>query len=288
MAGNEVQRLAERVDTLIAEVEQSAVPAVAERVEELVRTLVQMYGIGLERAVEVLSAGQEQAREQILRRLAGDDLLAALLVLHDLHPDTVESRVQAALDGVRPYLGSHAGGVELLGVDEAAVVHLRLQGSCDGCPSSSQTVRNAIEEAIWAAAPDVTGIDVQGMVAEPPLLQIQPFRPAQAEGGWEHIDVDLPPRQTTRLLVAGDPVFLANLDGTLVAYRDRCPGCRGELSSGNLDGDLLTCAGCAGRYDVRLAGRAEQDGAAHLEPLPLLPEGAGWKVAVPAGAGVAP
>ena len=55
-----------------------------------------------------------------MRRLADDELVGSLLVLHDLHPDDVTVRVQAALDRVRPYLGSHAGGVTLTGVDERA------------------------------------------------------------------------------------------------------------------------------------------------------------------------
>lgn len=286
MGGNEVQQLAGRVDTLMAEVAQSAVPAVAERVEELVRALVQMYGAGLSRVLDVLAGADGPARDAALRRLADDDLVSALLVLHDLHPDDVSTRVTRALDAVRPYLGSHAGGVELLGVDADAVVHLRLQGSCDGCPSSSETVRNAIEDAILAAAPDVAAIDVQGMVAEPPLLQIQPFRGSPVEeGSWEHLDVDVPPRSTTRAVVAGEPVLVANLDGTLVAYRDRCPGCADDLSSGSLDGDVLTCAGCGARYDVRLAGRGLDGATTHLAPLPLLPEGPGWKLALPTRVG---
>ncbi len=63
------------------------------------------------------------------RELADDELVGNLLVLHDLHPDDVDTRVQAALNGVRPYLGSHAGGVSLSGVDENGVVHLQLEGS---------------------------------------------------------------------------------------------------------------------------------------------------------------
>ena len=71
-----------------------------------------------------------------------------------------------ALDQVRPYLGSHAGGVELLGVDAAGVVHLRLEGSCDGCPSSVQTVKLAIERAIEEAAPEVAGVEVENLTRE--------------------------------------------------------------------------------------------------------------------------
>jgi Fe-S cluster biogenesis protein NfuA len=106
-----------------------------------------------------------------------DELVASLLVLHDLHPKDTETRVVEALDQVRPYLGSHAGGVELLGIDQGGVVHLRLEGSCDGCPSSVQTVKLAIERAIEEAAPEVTAVEVENLTRErePQLLQIQPL-----------------------------------------------------------------------------------------------------------------
>jgi Fe-S cluster biogenesis protein NfuA len=116
--------------------------------------VVELYGAGLERAVE--RAGPEAV---------------------DLHPKDTETRVVEALDQVRPSLGSHAGGVELLGIDLGGVVHLRLEGSCDGCPSSLQTVKLAIERAIEEAAPEVTAVEVENLTRErePQLLQIQPL-----------------------------------------------------------------------------------------------------------------
>ena len=42
-----------------------------------------------------------------------------------------------------------------------------MQGSCHGCPSSALTLKNAIEEAIYAAAPDVAAIEVEGVVELP-------------------------------------------------------------------------------------------------------------------------
>jgi Fe-S cluster biogenesis protein NfuA len=90
--------------------------------------------------------------------------------LHGLHPVPVRERVIGALDEVRPYLASHGGGVELLGVADG-VVRLRLEGSCHGCPSSAATLRGAVEEAIARAAPDVERVETEG-VAEP-LLQIE-------------------------------------------------------------------------------------------------------------------
>ena len=218
-----VREVSERIDALLDDLGQGAPPAVMERVEELVQCVMALYGEGLDRIVGSIG-------DAAVRRLADDEVVGNLLVLHDLHPDDVDTRVQQALERVRPYLGSHAGGVSLSGVDEQGVVHLRLQGSCDGCPSSALTVRSAIEDAILMAAPDVLAVEAEGMVeSDPALLQIQPFSPHEPSGpeqpGWTHLELDVPPRTMTGLDVEGRPVLVANLDGTLVAYLDRCPTC---------------------------------------------------------------
>jgi Fe-S cluster biogenesis protein NfuA len=160
----------DRVERLLADLATVADPVVADKAEQLAAALVELYGAGLERIVEL-------GGDALVRTLADDPFVAGLLILHDLHPVPVADRVQAALDGVRPYLGSHAGGVEFLGIDPAGVAQLALQGSCDGCPSSTVTVKLAIERAIEDAAPELAGIEVTGVVAEPrgpALLQIQP------------------------------------------------------------------------------------------------------------------
>jgi Fe-S cluster biogenesis protein NfuA/nitrite reductase/ring-hydroxylating ferredoxin subunit len=274
-----VREVSERIDTLLDELGQSLPAPAMERVEDLVQCVMALYGEGLGRVVGSLD-------DTTVRRLAGDEVVGNLLVLHDLHPDDVDTRVQQALERVRPYLGSHAGGVSLSGVDERGVVHLRLEGSCDGCPSSSLTVRSAIEDAILVAAPDVVAVEAEGMVETgPSLLQIAPFQPHDEPdpSGWARVDLDVPPRTMSALEVAGRAVLVANLDGTLVAYLDRCPGCLTPLSEGTLEGDHLACPS-GHEYDVRLAGRAVRSDAEHLTPLPLLPERGGWKVSLPDGA----
>jgi Fe-S cluster biogenesis protein NfuA len=162
-----------RIERLLAELGADADPSVQRRAEELVRLLVDFYGAALARVVEL-------ADPDLVGRLADDELVASLLIVHDLHPLDTRGRVEAALERVRPYLGSHAGGVELRGIDDRGVVHLALEGTCNGCQSSTLTVRLSIERAIEEAAPEVTGIDVEGIAgqpepASPGLLQIQPF-----------------------------------------------------------------------------------------------------------------
>lgn len=172
----EVRNLREvgsRIERLLAELGADADPSVRRRAEELVRLLVDFYGAGLARVVEL-------ADQSFLERLSDDELVGSLLIVHDLHPLPTLSRVEAALERVRPYLGSHAGGVQLRGIDQQGVVHLALEGTCNGCQSSTLTVKLSIERAIEEAAPEVTGVDVEGIAAEPQpagrLLQIQPYR----------------------------------------------------------------------------------------------------------------
>src|SRR5918996_5456333 len=113
--------------------------------------------------MEVVARGEERKRN--FEAFAQDELISHLLLLHGLHPLDLETRVAGALEEVRPYLQSHGGNVELLGI-EGGVARVRMQGSCDGCPSSAVTLKLAIEEAVQKAAPDLEGIEAEG-VTEP-------------------------------------------------------------------------------------------------------------------------
>jgi Fe-S cluster biogenesis protein NfuA len=150
--------IGERIEALLDA--SSAHGAIArERSEELVRLVVDLYGSGLERMLELLhDAGRLD--DEALAALAGDELVASLLLVHDLHPYDVRTRVGLALEDVRPYLATHGGDVELVGLTPDGVAQVRLLGSCDGCASSSVTLKLAVEAAIEAAAPEVTAIEV--------------------------------------------------------------------------------------------------------------------------------
>ena len=126
-----------------------------ERAEEIVRTVVQMYGDGLERILSIVHAelGEERS-EPVFARLCEDKLVETLLCLHGLHPLSVEERVDAALQSVLPYIKSHKGNMEVSRIEDD-VVYLRLEGSCDGCPASSATLKMAVERAILERVPEI-------------------------------------------------------------------------------------------------------------------------------------
>ena len=287
---DDARAVADRIDKILADLERLGDPEVSRRADDLVRTVVEFYGSGLDRLLEVLAEAAGADIERLMRALAGDELVSSLLVLHDLHPDSTLERVSAALEQVRPYLGSHSGDVDLLGVDEDGTVRLRLAGSCNGCPSSTVTVKLAIEQAIHDAAPEITRVDVEGVVAEPaagtgpngrPLLPISSVTaPAPPPPRW--LDADgldsIAPGAVHPATVGGADTVVCNVDGQLYAYRDRCPTCSATLAGATLTGSLLRCPGCGSDYDVALAGRGSS---AHLDPLPLLAGERGVRIAVP-------
>jgi Fe-S cluster biogenesis protein NfuA/nitrite reductase/ring-hydroxylating ferredoxin subunit len=273
----DLRAVGSRIEELLGRLRSSGDGAAAETAEEVVRLVVELYGAGLERVVELAGA-------DVLERLVEDELVASLLILHDLHPKSTETRVLEALDEVRPYLGSHAGGVELLGVEPDGVVHLRLQGSCNGCPSSTMTVKLAIERAIEEAAPEITAVEVENLTREkePKLLQIQPLRRE-----WEVVE-GLDRLETGRLAaveVGGAGVVVCSVGGELYAYHDLCPACGAGLAGGDLEAELLACGACRQRYDVRLAGRGVDRPELHLDPLPLLAGDGRVRLAVGSGVG---
>ena len=251
-----------RVDALLEEVEGAIGVVPVDTAIELVQAVLDLYGEGLARVVAHVADRDEDG--EMARALAGDELVAHLLLLHGLHPVPLDARVRGALAEVRPYLESHGGDVDLLGIEDG-VVRLALRGSCDGCASSTMTLKLAIEDAIQKAAPDVEAVVAEGAVepAPAPLLQIElseSWAPAGDLG-----DLSAP---VVRPVSGGDVLFVA-LDGTRYAYRPACPACGASLDGAGLDGDVLACA-CGARYDVRHAGRGLDAGDRHLEPVPLL------------------
>ena len=117
-------------------------PQVAAAAEELVSCLVELYGAGLARITAILGADEAEGHQgtgpRLLDKLVADPLVESLLVLHDLHPLDTSARVRRAVEQVLPQLGSHAGDVEYLGLDDTGVLRLRLEQR--GC--SAATVRD--------------------------------------------------------------------------------------------------------------------------------------------------
>ena len=276
----ELQERVARVEALLGEIESLTDPNARSKAAEIVQVLLELYGEGLARMMEVVARGEEC--ERTFKVFAEDELISHLLLLHGLHPLDVETRVVQALEEVRPYLQSHGGNVELLGI-EGGVARVRLQGSCDGCPSSTVTLKLAIEEAVLKAAPDLEGIEAEGVTEPPPkpattfvagptLRRKEKKQPEEDGASWTVVG-GLPQLSGGGMIlkeVSGETVLFVKLEDDFYAYRHLCPGCGESLQGGSLKEAELSCPGCERRYDARRAGRCLDDPQLHLEPIPLL------------------
>jgi Fe-S cluster biogenesis protein NfuA/nitrite reductase/ring-hydroxylating ferredoxin subunit len=295
-AAADLRATGERIDTLLDASGSGGVVA-RQRAEELVRLVADLYGAGIERILDIVyDAGRLD--DEVLAALAADDLVASLLLVHGLHPYDVGTRVERALQSVRPYLGSHGGDVELIEVSEEGTVRLRLLGSCDGCPSSSVTLKLAVEGAIEAAAPEVVAIEVEEAPAEggaETLIPVSSLRSRLDTGigeqaSWEPVPglTDLAQGEVMVVDVGEVAVMVSRLGPEMFAYLDRCARCEDSLRGavlarrlGSAVGEaVLRCPGCQAHYDVRRAGVCLDDEAFHLSPVPLLTEGGVTSVAM--------
>jgi hypothetical protein len=156
----------DRIGRLLEEFESLPDKRALRWAEEMLRLVTSMYGEGLARVLEMASGPEPPPGPELLHRLSQDDLVASLLVLHGLHPETTRSRIERALSALQPSLGS--SDVRLLDADEeTGEVRVRLLVD-KGRPASAsleQLVRRAIEDA----APEVSTIEVDRPVPSTPV-----------------------------------------------------------------------------------------------------------------------
>ena len=163
----------ERMGTLIDQLQNHPDEQVRTLVFELLDWVEAYHRESIHRLIDLLPLEALEEAQQ-------DPLLLPLLEAYEIIGDGQEEAdplplVEEALEQVRPYIHSHGGEMELLSVEEG-VVHLRLMGSCDGCPSSAITLTQGVEEAIrqrWSGLRRLEVETPKGGRPQPKLLQIQ-------------------------------------------------------------------------------------------------------------------
>lgn len=141
----------DRMDALLAAID-TLPPADRSNVIELLDLVDDLHRLALTRLGEVL------APHQVEELRAAHPAIAWLWEAYGVGLDA-RAQVERALDGIRPYLQSHGGEVDLLDVTGGRV-HVRLTGACAGCSASAITLREGVEEALRAGFPDYVGLEV--------------------------------------------------------------------------------------------------------------------------------
>jgi Fe-S cluster biogenesis protein NfuA len=127
----------------------------------LIQLLLDLHAVGLERVLEIV-ANNGDSGQRIIDDLGRDPLVSSLLVLYNLHPLDLESRVAQAVERVQAKVRKGGGELELLG-NTNGVVRLHLQVTGHACGSTGKTLRTMVEDALYEAAPDVSHLLIEGL-----------------------------------------------------------------------------------------------------------------------------
>jgi Fe-S cluster biogenesis protein NfuA len=157
----EFQEQVRQLGKLVAQFDQLPDSAAKAAGNELVQLLMDVHGRGLERAMEIVFDAGDLA-PGIIDKLGQDPIVGNLLLLYSLHPDELETRVNKAVERMRPRLRKLSCTVELERVQESSV-RVRLTTSGHNCGSSAGDLRSIVENGMYEFAPDVTSLEIVGL-----------------------------------------------------------------------------------------------------------------------------
>jgi Fe-S cluster biogenesis protein NfuA/nitrite reductase/ring-hydroxylating ferredoxin subunit len=272
----DLNKQSQYIQEMIEEIESLPDPDARQLMQECIQEILSFYGQGLERILSIISKSNHAAAKDIYNDLIEDSFVSGLLLIHDLHPLDLKTRLQQALAKVKPYMDSHGGSVEIVSL-ENGIAKLKLSGSCKGCPSSAITLELGIKQAIEEHCPDLLGLEVEGIASSTNHEKSQ----QQTAAGWKVIKgLDVLPNGAMKAVeIPGLKLIVCRVNKQLYAYRNLCPACERSFSNGSLEDTILACQ-MGHRYDVQLAGKCTDDPDIHLDPFPLLEEGSSVKIAV--------
>jgi len=271
---SELNQQSQRIQELIEEIDALPDTDTRNMMQECIQEILSFYGKGLERILKIISNGNNSAAKDIYNNLIGDSFICGLLLIHDLHPLDLKTRLYQALEKVRPYIDSHGGSVEVVSL-ENGIAKIKLAGSCKSCPSSSSTLELGIKQAIEEICPDLAGLEVEG------ITESADHKKSSSESGWRVIKgLDVLPNGAMKAVeIPGLNLIVCRVNKRLYAYKNLCPACDRSFSNGTLEHNIIGCQ-LGHCYDVQLAGKCTDDPAIHLDPFPLLEENGIVKIAV--------
>ncbi len=276
----------DQLNILLESIEQHPEEAVRNHVRALVYTLLDLHHGALKRVVEIVSAQPEG--ERIMDELTGDELVQAVLMVHELMAQPLETRIENALMIAREQLKIYGADVELVEVKDGTA-RMKLFGGSSTANVSTSILKAEIEHALREHTPDLLDVEYDDMIAPlraAKLVQILPIKPVQAAAPNEFfmpvIRVDQIPDNGLRVVeLGGINLLLCDVAGTKYAFQNACA--RGKLPLGEslfTDG-ILTCPCHGDQFDVRKKGKCLTASDLQLASLSMRVENDVVKVALP-------
>ncbi|MBA2731711.1 MAG: Rieske 2Fe-2S domain-containing protein [Acidobacteria bacterium] len=303
----DAEELLGQLSSLVGELEQYPDTEAREKALDLVQIILKLHGEALRRILATFES--LPLKSDIYARMLGDDVIRAILTVHDLLPEELEARVAKAIEELRPFLISQGCDVKFLSVVDGRA-QLRLMRSGKGAPPVA-ALKLEIEKVLDVAAPDLLGIDIEGMAelleataraaamlgamiappqseTPPPpakLVQIKRPRPdtTNVGGMWVSVvrSLGFEDGQFKVINYAEINLLVCKLDGDFYAFHNACAAEQGNpLDEAVFDSPMLTCACHGYSYNLKRAGACLERPELRLESLPLKVEDDKVKVAI--------
>ena len=276
----------DQLNILLESIEQHPEEAVRNHVRALVYTLLDLHHGALQRIVEIVAA--QPKGDEILKELNGDELVQAVLMVHDLMAQPLEKRIEDALEIAREQLKIYGADVELVSVKNG-VAGLKLFGGASTANVSTSILKAEIEHALHEHTPDLLNVEYEDLIAPArpvKLVQITSRQPAKDASSKQFfmpiIRLDQVAKNALCVVeIGGINLLLCDVAGTIYAFQNRCAVGNSPLGESVLTDGILTCPCHEYQYDVRQKGRCLTDVDLRLESLAMKVENEIVKVALP-------
>jgi nitrite reductase/ring-hydroxylating ferredoxin subunit/Fe-S cluster biogenesis protein NfuA len=284
--------MVEQLNALVEQIESYPDAKIREKTLDLVQIILALHREALRRVLTSFDSLPE--REQILSRIAGDDVARTILLIHGLLPTDLQTRVAVALDELRPQLLLQGCDVELLTVENGNA-RMRLMRNGRGAPPISD-LKLEIEKALIEAAPELLGIEIEGVseqieatakaaailgsmlpkgngASQPAkLVQIKREKPIEKhDGKWISVIRSLTFEEGEFKIInyADIDLLICKTGGDFYAFRNSCALENRPLDDATFENPMLVCACHGYHYNLRRKGVCAEKPDLRLESLPL-------------------
>jgi Fe-S cluster biogenesis protein NfuA/nitrite reductase/ring-hydroxylating ferredoxin subunit len=214
------------------------------------RAIEALHGEALRRLIRALK--MDPAAFAAMKQAASDEVVYAVLRHHELIKPSINERIEAALNGIRPLLASHGGDVTLVKVDPPGI-EVRFAGACEGCAASALTFQAGVRKAVQEACPEITEvIQVKGIATDTAASHfVSPFA-LSADGAWRTACAlrDIPDGGLHALDIGGRSLALFRHGVAVTCFENACAHRGLPLHEGAVENGIVTCPHHGFRYDL--------------------------------------
>lgn len=173
----ELQARAAAIEQQVQRVEACADPATRAAAMDLISSVMELHGEAIERMLAIVAADGGGLAESFAR----DPLIHGVLALHDLHPESLQARVQRALQAAQPKLHQHRAQAELISIENGVVQVTLSTDLAHQCGSAA--LETELRQALVDAVPDAAEIVVKAAQPIANFISIDALRPAAQVAG---------------------------------------------------------------------------------------------------------